>query len=102
MALGIRRPGPRIDASRRDRIFEYGVSDAEPQPCGARRGQGPSAARTGLSKMDGTLQARNLPDGVVFDLGLRIVGAAQGPSGPKLQRNCHANECSLRIDRAAA
>lgn len=75
VVLSIRNQGPQIDAGWLDKIFEYGVSDAEPQPGGERRGQGLFVAKTYLSKMDGTLQARNLPDGVVFELGLRIVGA---------------------------
>ncbi|MBB3196061.1 sensor histidine kinase [Roseateles terrae] len=75
VVLSIRNQGPQIDASWLDKIFEYGVSDAEPQPGGERRGQGLFVAKTYLSKMDGTLQARNLPDGVVFELGLRTVGA---------------------------
>ncbi len=75
VVLAIRNQGPQIDAALLDKVFEYGVSDAEPQPGGERRGQGLFVAKTYLSKMDGTLQARNLPDGVVFELGLRTVSA---------------------------
>ncbi|SEL30024.1 Signal transduction histidine kinase [Roseateles sp. YR242] len=76
VVLGIRNQGPPIDPVLLDRIFEYGVSDVDPQANGERRGQGLFVAKTYLSKMDGSIQARNLPDGVVFELSLRTVAAA--------------------------
>lgn len=71
--LSIRNQGPPIPAALLDKVFEYGVSDAEPQPGGERRGQGLFVAKTYLSKMDGSIQALNLPDGVVFALSLRLL-----------------------------
>lgn len=52
------------------RIFDYGVSDAQPQD-GARRGQGLFVAKTYLAKMGGSIAARNVADGVVFEIRLR-------------------------------
>ncbi|WAC74375.1 HAMP domain-containing sensor histidine kinase [Roseateles sp. SL47] len=75
VVLSIRNQGPQIDPALLDKIFEYGVSDVEPQANGERRGQGLFVAKTYLAKMDGTILARNLPDGVVFELGLRTVAA---------------------------
>ncbi|WP_343629013.1 HAMP domain-containing sensor histidine kinase [Roseateles sp.] len=73
--LRIRNQGPRIDPAMLDKIFEYGVSDAAPQPSGERRGQGLFVARSYLAKMDGAIRAFNLPDGVVFELTLRRLPA---------------------------
>ena len=59
-----------------ERIFEYGVSDLEPEVPEAqaqRRGQGLFVAKTYLAKMDGTIAARNVADGVVFEMTLRRI-----------------------------
>ncbi|MDH0864015.1 HAMP domain-containing sensor histidine kinase [Mitsuaria sp. GD03876] len=73
--LRIRNQGPPIDPAMLEQIFEYGVSDTAPQAAGERRGQGLFVARTYLAKMDGGIQAFNLPDGVVFEMSLRRVTA---------------------------
>ena len=69
--LRIRNQGPQIDAAMLDRIFEYGVSDTAPQVNGERRGQGLFVAKTYLAKMDGSIRAFNVPEGVVFEMSLR-------------------------------
>ena len=70
--LGIHNQGPSIDAGMLERIFEYGVSDAEADAAGdaERRGQGLFVARTYMAKMGGTIEARNVDDGVCFVLRL--------------------------------
>lgn len=55
------------------RIFEYGVSGAAPDAAGddaGRRGQGLFVARTYMAKMGGTIAARNVDGGVVFEMTL--------------------------------
>jgi len=69
--LSIHNQGPAIAAEMLDKIFEYGVSDLEPEAPGERRGQGLFVAKTYLAKMDGTIAARNVEDGVVFELRLQ-------------------------------
>ena len=59
------------NAAMLDQIFEYGVSDTAPQVNGERRGQGLFVAKTYLAKMDGSIRAFNVPDGVVFEMSLR-------------------------------
>lgn len=54
-----------------DKIFEYGVSDAESAQAAERRGQGLFVARTYMAKMGGTISARNVDDGVIFTLTLQ-------------------------------
>lgn len=71
--LSIHNQGPAIDEAMRERIFEYGVSDQEPGSSGERRGQGLFVARTYMAKMGGTIEARNVEEGVVFVL--RLPGA---------------------------
>lgn len=68
--VDIHNQGPRIADDRLARIFDYGVSDAEPED-GVRRGQGLFVAKTYLAKMGGSIAARNAQDGVVFEIGLR-------------------------------
>jgi signal transduction histidine kinase len=68
--VDIHNQGPQIPAGQLARIFDYGVSDAEPED-GARRGQGLFVAKTYLAKMGGSIAARNVEDGVVFEIGLR-------------------------------
>ncbi|MCE4555634.1 sensor histidine kinase [Roseateles cellulosilyticus] len=69
-AVDIHNQGPQIAEDQLARIFDYGVSDAEPQD-GQRRGQGLFVAKTYLAKMGGSIAARNADDGVVFQLALR-------------------------------
>ncbi len=73
--LRIRNQGPRIDAAMLEQIFEYGVSDTAPQVNGERRGQGLFVAKTYLAKMDGSIRAFNVPEGVVFEMSLRRAAA---------------------------
>ena len=60
-----------------DRIFEYGVSgarsDADPAQPG-QRGQGLFVARTYMSKMGGTIEARNESNGVSLVMTLKRAG----------------------------
>ena len=73
--LRIHNQGPPIDAAMLEQIFEYGVSDTAPQASGERRGQGLFVARTYLAKMDGSIRAFNVPEGVVFEMSLRRAAA---------------------------
>jgi len=68
--VDVHNQGPQIADAQLARIFDYGVSDAEPAD-GARRGQGLFVAKTYLAKMGGSIVARNVADGVVFEIGLR-------------------------------
>ncbi len=68
--IDIHNQGPHIADEQLTRIFDYGVSDAEPED-GVRRGQGLFVAKTYLAKMGGSIAARNIADGVVFEIGLR-------------------------------
>lgn len=68
--VAVHNKGSQIADAQRARIFDYGVSDAEPQD-GTRRGQGLFVAKTYLAKMGGHISARNVDDGVVFEIGLR-------------------------------
>lgn len=68
--VDIHNQGPQIADDQLARIFDYGVSDADPQD-GQRRGQGLFVAKTYLAKMGGSITARNATDGVVFGIGLR-------------------------------
>lgn len=68
--VDIHNQGPHIPDEQLARIFDYGVSDAEPQD-GVRRGQGLFVAKTYLAKMGGSIAARNVDDGVVFEISLR-------------------------------
>lgn len=65
--VGIHNVGPAIDEAMRERIFDYGVSDAGEDGAG-RRGQGLFVARTYMAKMGGTVEAVNTADGVRFEL----------------------------------
>ena len=69
-AVDLHNQGPHIAEDQLARIFDYGVSDAEPQD-GVRRGQGLFVAKTYLAKMGGSIAARNVADGVVFEIALR-------------------------------
>ena len=59
----VRNHGPRIPAELLDRVFEYGVTDGRDSSHG-NRGQGLFVARTYMAKMGGTIEVRNLFDGV--------------------------------------
>jgi signal transduction histidine kinase len=65
--------GSPIDAAILDRVFEYGVSDAQSGASQDHRGQGLYVARTYMAKMGGTVEARNSADGVEFVLTLALV-----------------------------
>jgi len=71
--LHISNQGPTIAPELLDKIFEYGVSDQADGAASGSRGQGLFVAKTYMAKMGGTLQARNLPDGVSFALSLQRV-----------------------------
>ncbi|RZJ07500.1 MAG: HAMP domain-containing histidine kinase [Rubrivivax sp.] len=68
--VDIQNHGPQIAGDQLAQVFEYGVSDAQPAD-GQRRGQGLFVAKTYLAKMGGSIAARNVPDGVVFEISLR-------------------------------
>jgi signal transduction histidine kinase len=68
--VGIHNQGPTIEPALLERIFEYGVSDLDAADAGPRRGQGLFVARTYMAKMGGTIEARNVEDGVRFVLRL--------------------------------
>jgi signal transduction histidine kinase len=68
--VSLRNEGPAIPEDSLERIFEYGVSDASDAASEGRRGQGLFVARTYMSKMGGTIVARNEPGGVAFVLSL--------------------------------
>jgi len=64
----IHNEGPEVEAALLGRIFDYGVSEAEPEGSSGRRGQGLFVARTYMAKMGGTVSARNEAGGVAFYL----------------------------------
>ncbi|MFG6414551.1 sensor histidine kinase [Roseateles sp. DC23W] len=70
VVVSLHNQGPHIADDQLARIFDYGVSDADPRD-GQRRGQGLFVAKTYLAKMGGSIAARNVTDGVVFEIGLR-------------------------------
>lgn len=72
--IGIHNAGPAIPEAMMSRIFDYGVSDAQPAEGSARRGQGLFVARTYMAKMGGTVRAMNAGDGVLFELALPLGG----------------------------
>ena len=67
----VHNQGQQIAGDQLARIFDYGVSDA-PSEHGVRRGQGLFVAKTYLAKMGGSITARNVEGGVVFEIALRI------------------------------
>ncbi|MEH6460209.1 sensor histidine kinase [Chitinimonas sp. JJ19] len=76
VTVAICNQGPAIAEDMLDKIFEYGVSDQAESGALGNRGQGLFVARTYMAKMGGTITARNLDDGVCFELVLqRAVGA---------------------------
>ncbi|GAB2887669.1 hypothetical protein GCM10027046_14980 [Uliginosibacterium flavum] len=66
----IHNSGRQIADDMLDKIFEYGVSDQADSAAQGSRGQGLFVARTYMAKMGGTISARNVVDGVVFELSL--------------------------------
>lgn len=70
--------GSVIDEALIDRIFEYGVSDAEDSGAQGHRGQGLFVAKTYMAKMGGTIVASNLAGGVRFTLTLPRVAGTGG------------------------
>jgi signal transduction histidine kinase len=66
--LGIHNSGSAIPPALVERIFDYGVSDADGHDGSGRRGQGLFVARTYMAKMGGSVRACNVDDGVRFEL----------------------------------
>lgn len=66
--VSIHNTGPQIAADMLNKIFEYGVSDQMEAGAAGNRGQGLFVARTYMAKMGGTVSARNVADGVAFDM----------------------------------
>lgn len=77
--VSIHNVGPHISDEMLGKIFEYGVSDQHDAAANGNRGQGLFVAKTYMAKMGGTIAARNVDDGVVFELTLaRARGEAGG------------------------
>jgi signal transduction histidine kinase len=70
--VSVHNQGPAIDEGLLERIFEYGVSASEAPASNRQRGQGLFVVRTYLAKMGGTVLARNMSGGVVFELSLPL------------------------------
>jgi signal transduction histidine kinase len=73
----IHNQGSTIEPALLDQIFELGVSDPGSAPDGGtagHRGQGLFVARTYMTKMGGTVHARNTGDGVEFRLTFQRLG----------------------------
>ena len=70
-AVRIHNQGEPIADALLERIFEYGVSGNAPQDDSSQRGQGLFVARTYMSKMGGTIEARNEAGGVSIVLTLQ-------------------------------
>jgi signal transduction histidine kinase len=77
--VSIHNVGAPIASEMIDKIFEYGVSDATRTDGSPQRGQGLFVAKTYLSKMGGTISARNVSDGVEFLI--RLPYASGHPQG---------------------
>ncbi|MDH0863979.1 HAMP domain-containing sensor histidine kinase [Mitsuaria sp. GD03876] len=73
-SVTIHNNGPHISSELLDRIFEYGVSDRRDAD-EENHGQGLFVAATYLSKMGGTISARNVPDGVDFVIDIPVLKA---------------------------
>ncbi len=72
--VNIRNQGPHIAPDMLGKIFEYGVSDQQDAAALGNRGQGLFVAKTYMAKMGGTITARNVEDGVCFELRLQYAG----------------------------
>lgn len=70
--ITIHNKGPHIPDDLIGRIFEYGVSDKADAADQEHQGQGLFVAKTYMSKMSGTIDAKNVPDGVDFVLRLSV------------------------------
>jgi signal transduction histidine kinase len=68
--VAIHNQGAAIAEGMRERIFEYGVSEAPDAGALGQRGQGLFVARTYMAKMGGTVTAGHVDGGVVFTLEL--------------------------------
>jgi signal transduction histidine kinase len=79
--VSVHNEGEPIEPGMLERIFEYGVSGSVPEGEAAapgQRGQGLFVARTYMSKMGGTIEARNEVGGVSLVLVLQRVGSTGG------------------------
>lgn len=70
----IKNKGPHIANDPIEEIFEYGVSVRDGAGEGDHLGQGLYMAKTFVSRLSGSLTARNLSDGVCFEIRLPCVG----------------------------
>lgn len=73
----IHNTGPQIPTSLMEQIFECGVSEQAESGANTNRGHGLFVAKTYMSKMGGTISARNDGDGVSLVLGLQRVGSGR-------------------------
>lgn len=69
----IHNQGPHIPVDMIHRIFEYGVSDLTEHGASAHLGQGLFVTKTYLAKMGASVAARNMPDGVQFEIRISVV-----------------------------
>lgn len=67
----IANQGPQIAEDMLSKIFEYGVSDQQDAGALGNRGQGLFVAKTYMAKMGGMISARNIDQGVTFELSLQ-------------------------------
>lgn len=72
--ITIKNNGPHIANDPIEEIFEYGVSVRDGAGEGDHLGQGLYMAKTFISRLSGSLTARNLGDGVCFEIRLPCVG----------------------------
>lgn len=72
--ITIKNKGPHIANDPIEEIFEYGVSVRDGAGEGDHLGQGLYMAKTFVSRLSGSLTARNLGDGVCFEIRLPCVG----------------------------
>jgi signal transduction histidine kinase len=70
--ITIHNNGPHIPEELLERIFDYGVSE-KPDASGENDGQGLFVVATYLSKMGGTVTAKNLSDGVSFVIEIPVL-----------------------------
>lgn len=70
--ITIHNNGPHIPEELLERIFDYGVSE-RPGTSGENDGQGLFVVATYLSKMGGTVTAKNLPNGVSFVIEIPVL-----------------------------
>jgi len=70
--IRIHNQGPQISSALLCKIFDYGISSADPGDVDVHRGQGLFVARTYMAKMGGAIEAINVADGVEFVLKLAL------------------------------